>query len=207
MICQNCGKREANVKYTQIINGVKKEINVCEECSRELGIEREAFNMPLSFSSILGDMFAGVLSGNTMPDYMKSKNACTICKTDIDEFLDTGLLGCPNCYTDIGDRLDAILKRIQGADRHVGRKAKNHGEIISKNLTNIIKEDMGDSNKREEETVQEKIHEKGKIVEKKEEVKEENKLEKLNKELEKAIKDERYEDAAKIRDEIKKLNS
>ena len=199
MICQNCGKREANVKYTQIINGVKKEINVCEECSRELGIESEAFNMPLSFSSILGDMFAGVLSGNTMPEYMRSRNACTICKTDIDEFLDTGLLGCPNCYIDLGDKLDTILKRIQGADRHVGRSARNHGEIMSKNITARLKEDMGEINNRKEENNNKK--------EKVEEPKEENKLEKLNKDLERAIKDERYEDAAKIRDEIKKLNS
>lgn len=196
MICQNCGKREANVKYTQIINGVKKEINVCEECARELGIESEAFNMPLSFSSILGDMFAGVLSGNTMPEYMESKNACTICKTDIDDFIETGLLGCPSCYTDLGNKIDAILKRIQGADRHVGRNARNHGEIISRNITSKIKEDMGEINNRREEKPEES-----------KEVKEENKLEKLNKELEKAIKDERYEDAAKIRDEIKKLNS
>ena len=27
MVCQNCGKNEANVKYTKIVNGVKKEID------------------------------------------------------------------------------------------------------------------------------------------------------------------------------------
>ena len=32
MVCQNCGKNEANVKYTQIVNGVKKEMVLCEEC-------------------------------------------------------------------------------------------------------------------------------------------------------------------------------
>lgn len=36
--------------------------------------------------------------------------------------------------------------------------------------------------------------------------KQENKKQKLESELEKAIKEERYEDAAKIRDEIKKLD-
>ena len=33
MLCENCGKHEANVKYTQIINGVKKEMLLCEEWS------------------------------------------------------------------------------------------------------------------------------------------------------------------------------
>ena len=26
MLCQNCGKNEANVRYTQIVNGTKKEM-------------------------------------------------------------------------------------------------------------------------------------------------------------------------------------
>ena len=45
---------------------------------------------------------------------------------------------------------------------------------------------------------------KAKKTEKKVDEKQE-KINKLNKDLQKAIKDERYEDAAKIRDEIKKL--
>ena len=36
--------------------------------------------------------------------------------------------------------------------------------------------------------------------------KEENKKEKLEEDLKKAIKEERYEDAAKIRDELKEMN-
>ena len=37
MKCQNCGRKEANVKYTQIINCVKKEMNLCEDCAKEIG--------------------------------------------------------------------------------------------------------------------------------------------------------------------------
>ena len=36
MVCQNCGKNEANVKYTQIVNGVKKEMVLCEECAEKM---------------------------------------------------------------------------------------------------------------------------------------------------------------------------
>ena len=38
MLCENCGKREANVRYSENINGVKKEMHLCEECSQKLGI-------------------------------------------------------------------------------------------------------------------------------------------------------------------------
>ena len=36
MKCENCGKNEANVKYTQIINGEKKQMFLCEDCHNKL---------------------------------------------------------------------------------------------------------------------------------------------------------------------------
>ena len=38
MLCQNCGKNEANVRYTQIVNGNKKEMVLCQECAEKMGI-------------------------------------------------------------------------------------------------------------------------------------------------------------------------
>ena len=40
MKCENCGKNEANVKYTQIINGEKKQMFLCEECSKKLEVSK-----------------------------------------------------------------------------------------------------------------------------------------------------------------------
>ena len=58
MKCQNCGKNNANVRYTQIINGEKKEFILCEECAEKLGINSKIhFDMNMNFGSILGDFF------------------------------------------------------------------------------------------------------------------------------------------------------
>ena len=57
MLCENCGNHEANVRYTEIINGEKKEMHLCEECSQKLGIGNMDFKMPINFSSFLGDFF------------------------------------------------------------------------------------------------------------------------------------------------------
>ena len=38
MKCQNCGRNEANVFYTQNINGRKSKIHLCSECAEELNI-------------------------------------------------------------------------------------------------------------------------------------------------------------------------
>jgi protein arginine kinase activator len=35
MICQSCNQREANVHITKIINGVKTEMHLCDECAKK----------------------------------------------------------------------------------------------------------------------------------------------------------------------------
>ena len=58
MLCDNCGKREANVRYSENINGRKKELNLCEECSKKLGItDQMNFHMGLDFPSLFGGIF------------------------------------------------------------------------------------------------------------------------------------------------------
>ena len=121
MLCQNCGENEANVRYTQIINGVKKQVNLCEKCAKELGIGSFQFNMPIHFSDFLGDFF-GDYDTELLPNFVKeSNNKCNSCEESYDEFIKTGLLGCPECYDIFEDRLDPILKKLQGNSRHVGR--------------------------------------------------------------------------------------
>ncbi len=177
MMCQNCGKNEVTFKFTQVINGVKKEMNLCDKCARELGLKDMNFSMPISFSSFLGDFFNDY-TDNLLPSFMGTQTVqCKNCGTTFDDFINSGEFGCSDCYDLFEDRISPILKNLQGANRHVGRGYKELADKADKEKVN-----------------------------KKEVNKEETKLEKLQKDLQKAIKDERYEDAAKIRDEIKKLD-
>lgn len=178
MMCQNCGKNEVTFRYTQVINGVKKEMNLCDNCARELGLKDINFNMPISFSNFLGDFFSDY-NDSLLPNFMTTQALqCKTCGTTFDDFIDSGEFGCSNCYDLFEDRISPILKNLQGATRHIGRGYRKLNPIADdNNVENAAK------------TVKEE--------------KKENKLEKLQKDLQKAIKDERYEDAAKIRDQIK----
>ncbi len=174
MMCQNCGKNEVTFKYTQVINGVKKEMNLCDKCAKEMGLKDINFSMPINFSSFLSDFFNDY-SDNLLPSFVGTQNLqCNNCGTTFDNFIDSGEFGCDSCYNIFEDRISSILKNLQGANRHIGRgyRKVDHSKDLEKNKP--IK-------------------------------KEETKLEKLKKDLQKAIKEERYEDAAKIRDEIKGL--
>ena len=186
MLCENCGKREANVRYTENINGRKRELNLCEECSQKLGISQMDFSMPIDFSSFLGGFMDELTTPNFMPMLNTLKqNKCNNCGSTFDDIINTGMLGCQDCYDTFDDELDSIIKKLQGSNRHVGRI----GKIIDKK----IDEKEGKQSQKTE------------INNKSEENKEEDKKILLKRDLEQAIKEERYEDAAKIRDEIKAL--
>ena len=85
MLCQNCNKNEANVKYTQIVNGVKKQMILCDKCAKELGLDSQYFNMPIDFSSFLGDMFSDY-TDSFIPSILEPKSI--ICKSKQDNIND-----------------------------------------------------------------------------------------------------------------------
>jgi len=181
MLCENCNKREANVRYSENINGVRKEMHLCEECSRKLGItDNMDFRMPkFDLSNFFGSFLEDFSSSQDfMPLLSEVKQIkCDSCGSSFDDIINTGRYGCANCYDVFEDRMDPILKKLQGANRHNGR--------LGKISDNKIKFEKNESNKSINNS--------------------ENKLEKLQDDLKKAIKEERYEDAAKIRDKIKEM--
>ena len=73
MLCDNCGKREANVRYSENINGRKRELNLCEECSQKLGISNMDFNMPIDFSSFFGEFMEDFATPELMPLWSETK--------------------------------------------------------------------------------------------------------------------------------------
>ena len=124
MLCENCGENEANVKYTEINNGVKKQMMLCEECSKKLGIDKNYFdfNMPINLSSFLGE-FLQAGENNLLEEIMpESSKTCDKCHMTYDEFMQTGKLGCDHCYETFFNKIDPVLKKIHGANRYVGRK-------------------------------------------------------------------------------------
>lgn len=184
MKCQNCGKNEANVKYTKIVNGVKTELNLCSACAKKMGVGVNDFDIPFTVNSFLGDLFSDYAQTGFLPRVKNSIIKCKTCGTSYDDFINTGVFGCSDCYTTFEGPINALLKSINGTDKHVGKGPKGKGQAIDLQIESKDEKD------------------KSEVEEKKDESKEE-KIARLQKELDKAIKEEKYEEAAKIRDEIK----
>lgn len=174
MLCQNCRKNEANIRYTQIINGVKTEIALCSSCAKKTGMDGlEIPDFPINFHSFLGDFFNDYAENSLLPSLHGTTVKCKKCGTTYDDFIDNGMFGCSDCYDTFGAPIDSLLKNLHGTAKHIGRGSQSIVDSIN-NIPN-------------KKNVRNKSSEKSD----------------LQKELEKAINEERYEDAARIRDELK----
>lgn len=155
MLCQNCNEREANVKYTQIINGEKKEMMLCEKCSKELGID----SMNFIFQSI-SPVFRRLLedyaeTGSFLPGFLSPVELkCKNCGSTYEDFINSGMFGCSDCYNVFSNRIDPILKNIHGANMHIGRR----GKLTEPNLSNSRKnkDEEKDKNSKKEKMVDSK---------------------------------------------------
>jgi len=159
MLCDICNKNEATVHLTEIVNDQVTKLHLCEECAREKGAEMEEH-----FG--LNDLLAGLadLGANLEPEVADIVK-CPNCGLTYQNFRKIGRLGCSECYEAFKKQLIAILKRIHGAERHVGKVPLQSGRVLD----------------------------------------EAKFLQELRLKMDKAIQFEEFEEAARLRDEIRKI--
>jgi protein arginine kinase activator len=188
MLCEVCNMRDAKICYTEIINGQKREQYLCEECAaKRTSIMKNPF-ADGSFS--LGGLLAGLISKElnkasngdkrkteieSKVDADKEELCCSECGMTLKEFRDTGKFGCPNCYKTFEPFFSKNIKIIQATDRHCGKYPKNYKDIAEK------------AGKEKAEGKAEEL----------------SNVEMLSIRLQQAVEREDFEEAAKIRDEIK----
>lgn len=73
MMCQNCGRNNANVMYKSVVNGNRTELYLCDKCANKMNIGMNFdFGVNDIFSSFFDDF--GVLKMLTMPNLMGREN-------------------------------------------------------------------------------------------------------------------------------------
>ncbi len=162
MVCERCNK-PASVHLTEISNGQRTEVHLCEACAQEVGYIQTP-HVPVT------EMLNQFLQTQT---HMQDKETlrCADCGMTWREFKDTGLLGCAKDYVLFESHLRGVIETAQqGGNHHTGKAA------------GLKKADA-------EDAVQLR----------------QAQLRRLQKELATALKQESYEAAAKLRDEIKTL--
>ena len=129
--CDLCSK-PATIHLTDIIQGQKKEMHLCQQCAEDQQLVTP--QQELSLSSILQTVIGQHVGALT--DEL-ARLTCPACGIKYMEFRAGGRLGCPHDYDVFRKPLLALLKRIHRKLRHVGkvplhsrRRADLQAEVI-----------------------------------------------------------------------------
>lgn len=143
MLCDKCQKNPATVHIVKIINGDKKEMNLCHGCAQEnqeLAFPGIAIS-PFSFQNLLSgfvDNMGKVADQHTIPELR-----CSSCGITAEEFKRSGLVGCEQCYKTFRTIINPIIQRVQGKTEHKGKFPKKAGrELINKKRVIKLKEEL-----------------------------------------------------------------
>lgn len=175
MKCERC-EREATVHELRVVSGSKIEKHLCESCAREEGIQVQG---PGSVGELVGQLMMAA-SGPSIGAKATRGAACPACLTSFAEFRQSGLLGCPRCYSTFESQLIPLLERAhEGGVRHVGKTPRR----MLRGRPDAPAAVQGTAARDKAERIAT-----------------------LRKHLEDAIRAEQYERAAALRDEIRKLD-
>lgn len=204
MLCEKCKIREANIKYTEIINGVKTEHNLCSHCAREMDFGQYGAVFDGEFP--LGRLLSGLLGLEEDEEDMDERAAvvCPTCGTSFDDFVENSRFGCPDCYGVFDLFISDKMKQLQGSENHKGK----HPKFRSK-----FEKEHPDASKAPGESGEEQTllkNDSTAAASGKEETApadESPQLVRLKSALREAIAKEDYESAARYRDEIRDLKA
>jgi protein arginine kinase activator len=103
---------------TNIIEGQKKELHLCQACAEEQQIiAKKELNLPAILQSLIGQHIG------QMTDEL-ARLTCPACGIKYMEFRAEGRLGCPHDYEAFRVGLEPLLQRIHRAIRHIGKSPK-----------------------------------------------------------------------------------
>ncbi len=148
MKCELCGTNNAKYKYYEVDSDTVREINICEECAREKGIDIK----------------------NKEDAVVAKSGTCPSCGLTFKEYKDSGNLGCVGCYTSFKDQIKIFLKESQLGVVHKGKEPVGNSKLI------FVKKEILEMKKKldgyvEDEKFEEAVKLRDKIEERKEELK------------------------------------
>ena len=174
MLCERCKKNNAEVYYSENINGKEKKYALCHECAEELQKSGELdMTMPSFFSDgFFGGSFGGIgsLIGSMLSPSKPARvgdgaKKCDLCGMTFEDLMREGKAGCSRCYETFGDELERTIAGIHGGTRHTGHVPAKFREMKA----------------------------------------DEEKIADLRRQINDAVASEDYERAAKLRDEIRRI--
>jgi protein arginine kinase activator len=189
MTCDICGKNPATVHLTEIIDDQMNELHLCEECAH-----KKSAAMEQQFG--LSDLLAGLAGFEKQKDEKEGLTLkCPNCGMTFKDFKKIGRLGCGECYAAFRSFLGPLLKRIHGSNMHCGKVPVSRiAKLTRRKIEMRSPRAAGASNSVSEANKAGSASVVGNDT-----------IQSLRIRLQKAVEAEEYEEAARLRDQIKDL--
>ena len=108
MQCQSCQKNEATIHLTEIADGVRTEMHLCEHCAQEQGIVVKG-QIPLN--ELLTNLLAHQTSDEELFGLADKNTTCPHCGFTLEQYRKEGVLGCPCDYEVFEEALLPLIKK------------------------------------------------------------------------------------------------
>jgi protein arginine kinase activator len=131
MSCDQCREREAVIHLTQIVNEQVTTLHLCERCAAEKGVESPGGVAKTPLGTFLAAMGKG--DPEQIAPAARGTERCTRCGGTLQDFRESGRLGCPECYRSFEVPLRDLLRRLHGSTHHMGERYSERGQVQSEN--------------------------------------------------------------------------
>ncbi len=119
MICQVCKKHEATIHLTEITDGKRAEMHLCQACAIEQGV---AIKSQMPINELLSSLLAAAPGDDEIITDSDSELVCPNCGITLEQFRKNALLGCPNDYEVFAKALAPLIEKAHdGHTTHCGK--------------------------------------------------------------------------------------
>jgi protein arginine kinase activator len=120
MLCQICKDKQATIHLTEINEGKRTEMHLCQKCAAEQGMVVQS---KLSVDELLGNLLE---SQPDEDDVLDTEQRCPVCGFNPNDLNDQPLIGCPKDYQMFEAQLLPIIENVQnGKTNHTGKIPSN----------------------------------------------------------------------------------
>ncbi len=119
MQCQICKENDATIHLTEITDGKRTEMHICEQCAAEQGI---AVKSQIPVNELLSGLLAAQPSDDELSDRSAQQVQCPHCGFTLAQFSKEAVLGCPYDYEVFEKSLLPLIEKAHnGKTTHCGK--------------------------------------------------------------------------------------
>jgi len=132
MQCQICHKKDATIHLTEITDGVRTELHLCESCAVQEGI---AIKGQIPLNELLSSLLASQPTEGELFEQPQQQQSCPHCGFTLEHFRKEAVLGCPYDYELFEKSLLPVIERAQdGHTRHCGKVPSKTSDVTKRQI-------------------------------------------------------------------------